>query len=156
MTGTAWSRSHRMPYRAGWIVLFCVLSTGCALGEREHLIVEQEKQPGGLCRSFQVDGFTYDLTGHLLHLRDDKIRNFVDSILPEDSWNFIQRRSWIYSHDMYTPYPFQANTHGLPPQVIRDCVLGFVQTLLDSRGEDPGGYRAEFCDLVGRAGRLGR
>ncbi len=75
------------------------LSTGCALGEREHLIVEQEKETGGLCRSFQVDGFTYDLTGHLLHLRDDKIRQFVDKLLPEDSWNFIQRRSWIYSTD---------------------------------------------------------
>lgn len=112
------------------------LSTGCALGEREHLIVEQEQEPGGLCRSFQVDGFTYDLTGHLLHLRDDKIRRFVDKIMPEDSWNFIQRRSWIYSHDMCTPYPFQANTYGLPPEVIRDCVLGFVQTLLDSKGEE--------------------
>ena len=51
------------------------LSTGLHLGQREHLILEREESTGGLCRSFQVEGFTFDLTGHLLHLRDDTIRN---------------------------------------------------------------------------------
>ena len=28
-----------------------------------------------------------------------------------------------------TPYPFQANTYGLPPEVVKECVVGFVETL---------------------------
>jgi len=27
---------------------------------------------------------------------------------------------------VFTPYPFQANLHGLPPAVVRECVEGFV------------------------------
>jgi protoporphyrinogen oxidase len=112
------------------------LSTGLHLGQREHLILEREESTGGLCRSFQVDGFTFDLTGHLLHLRDDTIRKLVDGLLPSDSWNIIQRRSWIFSHDTYTPYPFQANTHGLPAEVIRDCLVGFVRAMQENGTPD--------------------
>lgn len=110
------------------------LSAGYHLGEREHLILEREPRPGGLCRSWQIDGFTFDMTGHLLHLRDDRVRALVDSVLPEETWHFIDRSSWIYSHGTFTPYPFQANTHGLPPEVIRDCLVGFVNALLE---DDP-------------------
>jgi protoporphyrinogen oxidase len=116
------------------------LSAGYHLGGREHVILEREERAGGLCRSFDVDGFTFDLTGHLLHLRDDRVRALVDELLPEETWHFVQRRSWIYSHGTYTPYPFQANTHGLPPAVVRDCLLGFVQALLEARdGEETSG-----------------
>ena len=113
------------------------LSAGYHLGDREHLILEREASTGGLCRSFDVDGFTFDMTGHLLHLRDEKVTALVDELMPQDAWHYIQRRSWIYSHDTYTPYPFQANTHGLPKQVVRDCLVGFMQALLEAKeGED--------------------
>src|SRR5207249_3901933 len=39
------------------------------------------------------------------------------------------RRSYIYSHQTYTEYPFQVNTYGLPPEVVRECLLGFIATL---------------------------
>ncbi len=112
------------------------LSAGYHLGKRDHLILEREDQSGGLCRSFEVDGFSFDMTGHLLHLRDQKVKDLVDRLLPADSWNSIQRRSWIYSHGVFTPYPFQANTYGLPPEVVRDCLLGFMQVLLDAKEEE--------------------
>jgi protoporphyrinogen oxidase len=28
-----------------------------------------------------------------------------------------------------TPYPFQANTYGLPAEVVKECIVGFVETL---------------------------
>lgn len=40
------------------------------------------------------------------------------------------RKSFIYSHRTYTEYPFQVNIHGLPPEVVRECVMGFITTLL--------------------------
>jgi protoporphyrinogen oxidase len=37
------------------------------------------------------------------------------------------RESWVFSHGVYTRYPFQANTYGLPAEVVKDCVLGLVE-----------------------------
>jgi protoporphyrinogen oxidase len=28
-----------------------------------------------------------------------------------------------------TPYPFQANTYGLPPQVVKECLIGFIESM---------------------------
>ena len=47
------------------------LSTAYHLQQRGHtdyLLAERENAPGGLCRSIQKDGFTFDYSGHLLHL----------------------------------------------------------------------------------------
>src|SRR5207249_3566266 len=35
----------------------------------------------------------------------------------------------IYSKSTTTPYPFQANTYGLPPQVVKECVMGFIESM---------------------------
>ena len=45
------------------------LSTAFHLKGLPYRIFEKEKEIGGLCRSYQIDGFTFDLTGHLLHFR---------------------------------------------------------------------------------------
>ncbi|MGH2728320.1 MAG: protoporphyrinogen/coproporphyrinogen oxidase, partial [Actinomycetota bacterium] len=51
------------------------------------------------------------------------------SLLGEESFLRIDRRSGVYSHGVFTEYPFQVNTHGLPKSVIRECVMGFAKTL---------------------------
>jgi protoporphyrinogen oxidase len=110
------------------------------LGRRPHRLVEAEDSAGGLCRSVRHDGFTYDYTGHLLHIRRPEIRELVLALLDESAFLRIDRRSGIYSHRTLTEYPFQVNTHGLPKAVVRECVTGFAQTLQGSipLGEDPG------------------
>src|SRR3977135_922891 len=37
------------------------------------------------------------------------------------------REAWIYSHDVYTRYPFQGALFGLPPTVLRDCLIGAIE-----------------------------
>ena len=95
--------------------------------EHDVVVLEREDRPGGLCRSVVKDGFTFDLTGHLLHLRRPEIRALVAKLIPEDRFMKIDRRAFIHSHGTLTPYPFQVNTHGLPPQVIAECLIGFVE-----------------------------
>jgi len=109
------------------------LSAAASLPGEETLVLERESQVGGLCRSRVVDGFTFDCTGHLLHLRDPGIREMIHSLLPR-AFESVERKSLIYSKGVYTGYPFQANTYGLPREVIRECVVGFVEALLQ-RGE---------------------
>lgn len=94
------------------------------------LVLEREDRPGGLCRSVFKDGFTFDLTGHLLHLRRPEIRRLVEDLIPADRFMRIDRRAFIHSHGVMTPYPFQVNTHGLPAEVVAECLTGFVTAML--------------------------
>ncbi|MSR24319.1 MAG: FAD-dependent oxidoreductase [Nitrospiraceae bacterium] len=104
------------------------LSTAYHLQGRLCRVVEKEKEAGGLCRSYQMDGFTFDMTGHLLHFRQQAIRTLVEGLLAGQLQQH-SRRSYIYSYKTYTEYPYQVNTHGLPPEVVRECLMGFIATL---------------------------
>jgi protoporphyrinogen oxidase len=104
------------------------LSTAYHLRDRPCRVVEKEQEAGGLCRSYQMDGFTFDYTGHLLHFRQPAIRELVEGLLA-GQLDKHSRRSYIYSYKTYTEYPYQVNTHGLPPDVVRECLLGFIATL---------------------------
>lgn len=107
------------------------LSTAHHLQGIPYRILEKELEAGGLCRSYQKDGFTFDYTGHLLHFRQPAIQALVERLLPAQLHRHT-RRSYIYSHRTYTEYPFQVNTYGLPPEIVRDCLLGFIETLTAS------------------------
>ena len=106
------------------------LSAGYHLGNRDHVIVEAEERVGGLCKSFRIDGFHFDCTGHLIHFRTGEGRKIITGLLG-DRIQEHQRKSAIYLQERYTDYPFQANTYGLPPEIIKECVLGFAKTLLN-------------------------
>ncbi|MDE3018526.1 MAG: NAD(P)-binding protein, partial [Nitrospirota bacterium] len=94
------------------------LSTAAHLA-RPYRICERDHEAGGLCRSYEMKGFTFDMTGHLLHFRQAEIKALVEGLL-EGRLERHVRRSFIYSHRTYTEYPFQVNTYGLPPEVVRD------------------------------------
>ncbi|GJM21767.1 MAG: amine oxidase [Planctomycetota bacterium] len=104
------------------------LSAAHHLAEADCVVLEREAHVGGLCRSFREQGFTFDHTGHLMHLRDPEVRAWVEQLLP-DGWAQLQRSAWIHSHGALTPYPFQANTAGLPLEVRLECLMGFVESL---------------------------
>lgn len=107
------------------------LSTAYHLSGMPYRLYEREQEVGGLCRSYQKDGFTFDYTGHLLHFRQPEIKALVERLLA-GALQKHTRKSFIYSHRTYTEYPFQVNTHGLPPEVVRECLLGFIATLTHS------------------------
>ncbi|MEE2643665.1 MAG: FAD-dependent oxidoreductase [Myxococcota bacterium] len=93
----------------------------------EAIIVEATDQVGGKARSRHFEGFTFDVTGHWLHLRDEGVRALVLETCGEEHFAPIVRQSRVWSHGVYTHYPFQANVYGLPPEVVRDCVMGAIE-----------------------------
>jgi protoporphyrinogen oxidase len=115
------------------------LSTAYHLGEVPYLLVEREPEVGGLCRSIRRGGFTFDFTGHLLHLKRPEVEDLVLRLLGEEAFLRVDRRSGIYSHGVFTDYPFQVNTHGLPLPVVRECVMGFAATLQRREAATPNG-----------------
>ena len=125
------------------------LSTAYHLA-RPYRICERDLEAGGLCRSYEVKGFTFDMTGHLLHFRQAEIKELVEGLL-EGRLERHVRRSFIYSHRTYTEYPFQVNTFGLPPEVVRDCLLGFIATLAKPAGgpSQDRSFKAWILDNLG-------
>ncbi|MEK7389901.1 MAG: FAD-dependent oxidoreductase [Elusimicrobiota bacterium] len=99
-----------------------------ASGKRSPLIVEAKERVGGTAGSVQAGEFTFDYTGHLLHLHDDYGKAFILELLGENL-NVHERRAWIRSQGVYTRYPFQANTKGLPLKAVAECVAGFLRTI---------------------------
>jgi len=93
------------------------------------LLFERDERLGGHARTDERDGYRFDKTGHWLHLRDPGIKKLVDELLPGQMVP-IARRARIFSHGVLTRYPYQANLHGLPPEVIKECLLGVVEAKL--------------------------
>jgi len=112
-------------------------------GCRRVAFVERETRPGGLCRSETFDGYSFDYTGHFLHLNEPAIRRLVGRWLGRDLPEVV-RSSWIFSHGVYTPYPFQTNTYGLPVEVRKEVILGYVAARYE-----PGDYPREPADAQG-------
>ena len=105
---------------------------------------EREDEPGGVARSRRVGGFTFDYTGHLLHLRDEGIKALIDRLCP-DAFRRCERHAFIWSHGTHVPYPFQANLHGLPPEVVAECLIGFVHALMSPEKPEDARHFEEWC-----------
>ncbi|MCX5783360.1 MAG: FAD-dependent oxidoreductase, partial [Elusimicrobia bacterium] len=114
---------------------------------RNYLVLEKENKIGGLCGSFYQDGFTFDWSGHLLHLHTREGKTFVKKIL-QGNLNLLRRNSWIYSNGTFTRYPFQANTFGLPSKIVSECVSGFIKAWAKKRAVSPNKPFAKWADSV--------
>jgi|SRR5208337_1197721 len=115
--------------------------------ENDYLVLERENEPGGIVRTRnRHGGFWCDGTGHWLHLRNPAMREFVHKLLPGLLVEH-ERKAVVYSHGVFTPYPFQANTYGLPREVVLECLLGFLQARhpedfgLKTETEEPRNFR---------------
>src|ERR1035437_5851104 len=102
---------------------------GLAAGHRlkkDYVIFEKNERPGGLCRTDIVDGFTFDYTGHFLHVRKPEIQKFIfgNAGVPLKK---INRKAYIYSKGVYTGYPYQVNNFGLPPEIVSENLIGFLK-----------------------------
>lgn len=93
----------------------------------EYLLVEKEDVPGGIVRTrVRHGGFLCDGTGHWLHLRNAGIKEMVNQLLPGQLAEH-ERKAVIHLRGAFTPYPFQANTYGLPREVVLECLLGLLK-----------------------------
>jgi len=95
--------------------------------DRAVTVLEAQEEPGGCCRSFEEAGFTFDLTGHLLHIGRDTTRRFLEKLGIWEELEVHERRAAVVIGGRATPYPVQINTWGLADDVRRDCLLGFVR-----------------------------
>jgi protoporphyrinogen oxidase len=98
-------------------------------------IFERETRPGGICKTERSGKFLFDYTGHLIHFKDPGFKRLVDGLLHDD-FNTISRSAWIYSNNVFTRYPFQANLFGLPLDVIVECLYEYGKAYFDQDKPD--------------------
>jgi protoporphyrinogen oxidase len=112
------------------------------------VLFEREDRLGGHARTDEHDGYRFDKTGHWLHLRDAGVKQMVEEILP-GQMAAIARRAKIFSHGALTRFPFQANLYGLPPEVVKECLLGVIEAKVAGAGRGAGGDEPrnfeEYC-----------
>jgi protoporphyrinogen oxidase len=113
-------------------------------------VLERESEPGGACRSLSVDGFVFDYTGHLLHVARPETEAYLRELGLWQQLAVHQRRAAVVIDGRTTPYPVQINTHGLAPEVRRDCLLGFIQAWAQEKTEEPKDFRAWVLDRFGQ------
>ncbi|MCU0783751.1 MAG: FAD-dependent oxidoreductase [Verrucomicrobia bacterium] len=107
---------------AGLTGLSCAYHLG-----HDYLLVEKEDEPGGIVRTRnRHGGFLCDGTGHWLHLRNPAMQALVNKLLPGQLVEH-ERKAMVHLRGVFTPYPFQANTYGLPREVVLDCLLGLLK-----------------------------
>lgn len=108
-------------------------------------VLEREPEPGGACRTLRCGEFSFDLTGHLLHVGRDDTADYLRRLGVWSELEVHRRRAAIAVGAHVTPYPIQIHTHGLADDVRRDCLLGFIRAWA-ARREDAA--PATFRDWV--------
>lgn len=104
-----------------------------AYHNKEGVVYEKEKVAVGHGKSHTVNGYIFDEGIHVVHTNDKDVLDLYEKL----GVKFLikKREAWIYSWDTLTRYPFQANTHGLPVNIVKDCLLGFIQNDFGDRSK---------------------
>lgn len=103
----------------------------------ETLVFEKEQEAGGACRTVVREGFAFDFTGHLLHLRLPESHHMLRQLGLGKAFRRHKRRAGILLAGHVTPYPIQIHTARLPREIRRDCLVGFVRAW--ARGQEDDG-----------------
>lgn len=84
-------------------------------GIRNVMALEAEPEPGGLCRSFYVDGHIVDIGGHFFQTKFPDVEEFLFSSFPREKMYRIDPRiSKISLEGMDVDYPLESNLWQLP------------------------------------------
>jgi protoporphyrinogen oxidase len=117
--------------------------------KNDYVLAERDDSLGGLARTDEKQGFYFDRTGHWLHLRDPEMMALV-ARLPGLRWSEVERISKIYSHGRFIQYPFQSNFHGLPKDVVFECLHGYVEALVGRQAEAPRNFEEYVLHHFGK------
>ncbi len=114
-----------------------VLGAGCAglaaayeLKQKnlDAVVYEKNAEYGGLCRSFMIDGFTFDTFAHVNFSKDP----YVISMLEEKTEYFIHKPEAVnYYHGHWVRNPAQNNLVDLPVEERISVIEGFVNREID-------------------------
>ncbi|OGZ29909.1 MAG: hypothetical protein A2931_00885 [Candidatus Niyogibacteria bacterium RIFCSPLOWO2_01_FULL_45_48] len=100
------------------------LSLANFLNEKSVVILEKETKVGGLCRSYNAGGVSYDIGPHIMFSKNPEVLRFMTTIIPT---NRIKRSNLIFLNGRYIKYPFENFLGQLKDKKIIDyCLNAFL------------------------------
>lgn len=92
-------------------------------------ILEKSSECGGLCKTIQENGFTFDTSGgHIIFSKDKEILNFMLNLLGENKVK-CRRNTKILYKNYFVKYPFENGLNNLPVEENFECLNEFIKTL---------------------------
>lgn len=88
----------------------------------EYLLLEQEAEIGGYCRTIKQDGFVWDYSGHFFHFRHPELEKLVCRNIAPDTLRKVEKHTQILYKNHYIDFPFQKNIHQLDKEEFIDCL----------------------------------
>ena len=85
------------------------LAHNLANAGKKVVVIEMEKDVGGLARSFRYDGFTFDIGPHRFHTDDQEVLQFIKKVL-EPNLLTIRRKSGVYMFGKYFEWPLASSS----------------------------------------------
>ncbi len=93
-------------------------------------ILEKNSECGGLCRTIEEKGFTFDYGGsHIIFSRDKEVLDFMVALLGD---NVVKNRrnTKILYKGRFIKYPFENGLSGLPVEENYECLKSFIEALI--------------------------
>lgn len=89
-------------------------------------VLEKNQSCGGLCTTFEKNGFFYDLGGHIIFSTNKDILDFEINLLGE---NVEQRRrnNKIWYKKRYVKYPFENDLSALDKEETFECLRDYIK-----------------------------
>ena len=112
------------------------------------VVLERAHELGGLARSFRTGGYTFDCSGHLLHLSQPETRDLVESVTSPSEWVELARAAAIEIRGHLVPYPFQLHLAHAPEDVREECVAGLPSEPIELRADPASTGFAEWIDAT--------
>ncbi|MCX7748097.1 MAG: NAD(P)-binding protein [Clostridia bacterium] len=112
------------------------IAAGYYLGRQRAEIFEKNSCYGGLCGSFNVEGFTFDTAVHLSFTKDERVRNLFN----HTPYFTHSPEAYNYYYGSWLKHPVQNNLYHLPVDEKVKCIVDFVkkpeQTAYSTNYED--------------------
>lgn len=110
---------------------------------KDYEIFEAESEAGGLCRSVKEDGFVFDYGPHLFFSKDKYFCKFLNDLMDKEIHE-LESSPGQFSFGTYLRYPYNVNLYGAPVDKIKECILGFVDVMMNKNRGKPSNYY-EWC-----------
>lgn len=98
-------------------------------GEKSFVVLEQETEAGGLCRSTIIDGSPLDIGGgHFLDTVRPEVLTFLFRFLPKSNWIEHIRISKIAIHGRYIDYPMESHLW----QLSQELTISYLESIANA------------------------
>lgn len=92
----------------------------------EHVLVDKNPYPGGHTATFRDEsGFIFDDGPHISFTPDERLQRLLEENVGGE-FERIQAYVDNYWHGHWVKHPAQVNLHGLPEDLVVDCISDFV------------------------------